>query len=229
MRDLEYLKSMSVLLAEDDEVIAKSVHNVLSVFVKEIFIAENGKEALAIYQTQKLDIIILDIQMPYLSGIEVAQEIRKSDTKTPLFITTAFNDTSHLHKAIPLMLVEYLIKPLSFEQIQNTLLKCVSYIQKQGLLLIKITNDIAYNKITGELSIYEKQSVSLPKNEKKLLDILLEHKNQLVSKEYLEREIFDLKCGESSLKNLVYRLKKRFPSEFIHNEKELGYKAILDV
>ncbi len=229
MRDLEYLKSMSVLLAEDDEVIAKSVHNVLSVFVKEIFIAENGKEALAIYQTQKPDIIILDIQMPYLSGIEVAQEIRKSDTKTPLFITTAFNDTSHLHKAIPLMLVEYLIKPLSFEQIQNTLLKCVSYIQKQGLLLIKITNDIAYNKITGELSIYEKQSVSLPKNEKKLLDILLEHKNQLVSKEYLEREIFDLKCGESSLKNLVYRLKKRFPSEFIHNEKELGYKAILDV
>lgn len=229
MRDLEYLKSMSVLLAEDDEVIAKSVHNVLSVFVKEIFIAENGKEALAIYQTQKPDIIILDIQMPYLSGIEVAQEIRKSDTKTPLFITTAFNDTSHLHKAIPLMLVEYLIKPLSFEQIQNTLLKCVSYIQKQGLLLIKITNDIAYNKITGELSIYEKQSVSLPKNEKKLLDILLEHKNQLVSKEYLEREIFDLKCGESSLKNLVYRLKKRFPYEFIHNEKELGYKAILDV
>jgi DNA-binding response OmpR family regulator len=228
MKDLEYLKSMRILLAEDDAVIAKSLFNVLDVFVKKVFVAKDGKEALDIYNKESIDIIILDIQMPYMSGIEVAQQIRKSDTITPILIVSAFNDIAHLHEAIPLMLVEYLIKPLSFEQIQKALSKCVFYVQKQGLLLIQINQDITYNKTIGEFCIYKKEKITLPKNEKKLLDILLQHKNQLVNKEYLESEIFDLQCGESSLKNLIYRLKKRCPYDFIYNVKELGYKAVLD-
>jgi DNA-binding response OmpR family regulator len=80
-----------------------------------------------------------------------------------------------------------------------------------------------YNKTLGEIHIKGEETIILPKNEKKLLDILLKNKNQLVNKEYLEYEIFDMECSDSSLKNLVYRLKKRLNSNIIVNIKDLGY------
>ncbi len=226
MKQIEYLKEMRVLLAEDDDVFAKSLVNVLEIFVKEVIVAQNGQDAIDIYNNSSVDIVILDIDMPLMSGIEVAKEIRKSDTITPIIITTSFNDKEHLHKAISLMLIEYLIKPVQFDTVQKALNDCVEYLKKQGQLVIKIDEKTTYNKLNGELSIEGIETISLPAKEKKLLNILLENKNQLVKKEYLENEIFDLKCNETSLKNLVYRLKKRFHSELIINVKELGYIAV---
>lgn len=223
MNKLNYLKNMNVLLAEDDEIIAKSLINVLSIFVKNVYLAKNGQEAINLYNMHDINIIILDIEMPHLNGIEVAKEIRKKDMCTPIFISTAFNDTKYLHNAIPLMLCDYLIKPLNFEQIKNTLLKCLEYIDKQGLLIIQIDKNCTYNTTTGEIKLNNEEKIILPKNEKKLLDILLKNKNQLVTKEYLENEIFEMDYSDSSLKNLVYRLKKRLNLNIIVSIKDLGY------
>lgn len=228
MKNLAYLKNMTILLAEDDEVVSNSLANVLNIFVKEVIAVQNGRDALNIYKKKHIDIVILDIDMPYINGIDVAKEIRKNNTIMPIFITTAFNDVTHLHEAIPLMLTEYLIKPSSFDKIQKTLFSCVEYIKKQGTLLSNIDKQTTYNMITGELFVNGSDKVILPRKEKKLLDILLNNKSQLVKKEYLESYIFDLEYSESSLKNLVYRLKKRFQTEIIVNVKELGYMVVLD-
>lgn len=228
MKNLEYLKNMTILLAEDDEVVSKSLINVLEIFVKKVISVENGRDALDMYVKKHIDIIILDIDMPYINGIDVAKEIRKKDTSTPIFITTAFNDIDHLHDSIPLMLTEYLIKPVNFDDIQKALLNCVDYIKKQGDLLYKIDKNTTYKRETGELFINASKTLVLPKKEKKLFNILLKNRGKLIEKELLESEIFDLDCHESSLKNLVYRLKKKFHTKLIVNVKDLGYMIVLD-
>jgi DNA-binding response OmpR family regulator len=94
------------------------------------------------------------------------------------------------------MLVEYIIKPLKFEQIRDTLLKCVDFLDKQGLLLYTIDKKTVYNKISGELEYSDKDKVVLPKREKELLDLFIKNENRLLQKSYLEDVLFDLECNE---------------------------------
>jgi DNA-binding response OmpR family regulator len=226
MKNSDYLKKMKVLLAEDDKIVQESMINVLNLFVKEVTVANNGAEALQIYESENPDIIILDIDMPIIDGINAAKRIRETDTSTPIFIVTSFKDINHIQEAIPLMLVEYIIKPLKFEQIRDTLLKCVDFLDKQGLLLYTIDKKTVYNKISGELEYSDKDKVVLPKREKELLDLFIKNENRLLQKSYLEDVLFDLECNEGSLKNLIYRLKKRLNPEIIVNVKDMGYMFV---
>ena len=225
MKKSEHLKNMTVLLAEDDSVVRESMVNVLELFAGRTLAVSDGTAAYEAYQNEKPDILILDIEMPGIKGLELAAEIRKEDETTPIFIVTSFNDVAHIRKAIPLKLVDYIIKPVTFDKIQQTLIKCVDYIDKLGLLLFDIDSHTKYNKLSGEL-IFENEKVLLGKREKELLDLFIRNNNKLLRKEYLEDVLFDIECTDTSLKNLVYRLKKKMKTDVIVNVKEMGYMYV---
>lgn len=226
MKYSDYLKNMSIMIAEDDDAVRDSVANALSVFTESVIPAKDGRQALDLYEKRRPDIILLDIEMPEFSGLQVAKKIRETDSATPIFIVTSFQDINHIQEAIPLMLVEYIIKPLQFDQLRDTLLKCVDYLDKQGQLLYVFNSSLKYNKMSGEL-IYKDGTVEiLPKREKELLDLLINNKNRLLKREFLEDTLFDIDCSDSSLKNLVYRLKKRINCDCIMNVKDMGYMFV---
>jgi DNA-binding response OmpR family regulator len=85
---------------------------------------------------------------------------------------------------------------------------------------------LKYNKLSGELIYDDKPAEVLPKREKELLDMLINNKNRLLKKEFLEDTLFDIECSDSSLKNLVYRLKKRIQGDHIVNVKDMGYMFV---
>ena len=99
------LNKSSILLAEDDVSVRDSFKRVLLLFVKNIYTAHNGEEALALYKKYNPDIIITDIKMPKLNGLEFIQEIRKNDHDTPIIVTSAYTDQDFLLKSIKLSLV----------------------------------------------------------------------------------------------------------------------------
>lgn len=226
MNCFEYLKDMTVLLAEDDEIVRNSLVNGLDIFVNRVVAVGDGISALEVFGSDNIDIVILDIGMPKLNGIDVAKKIREEDSSTPIFIITSFDDTERLRNAIPLMLVEYLIKPLKFEQIQKALIKSVEYIDRQGGLSYQIDSKTTYNKLSGKILYSTGSSVTLPKREKQLFDIFLKNKTRLLTKDYLEEFLFEMECTESSLKNLVYRLKKKLPADLILNVRDIGYMLV---
>ncbi len=226
MKPHDYLKEMTVLLAEDDKSVRESTMKALEVFVARVVAVEDGAAALRHFNSGVVDIAILDIEMPQKSGLEVAREIRSRDEITPIFIISAFNDSEHLHQAIPLLLVDYLIKPLTFEQLKNALLKSVDYLDKRGGLTYAIGKEASYNKRSGTLVSVDGQETFLPKREKLLLDLLIKNRNKLLTKELLEDLIFNLDCTETSLKNLVYRLKKKLPADLIVNVRDIGYMFV---
>jgi len=106
------LKKVSVLYVEDEESIREIFSHILKKFVKKLYIAYDGKDGLEKFKKFKPDIIITDIQMPKMTGIELISKIRKIDESIPIIITTAFNETEYLLKAIKLKVDGFFLKPI---------------------------------------------------------------------------------------------------------------------
>ena len=109
------------LLIADDELIERKVlcktlqKNVGSQCV--IFQAENGREALRIYEEENIQIVILDIEMPGINGIEAAQKIREKDKDCCIIFLTAFDEFSYAKKAITVRALDYLLKPYDEQEL----------------------------------------------------------------------------------------------------------------
>jgi len=106
-----YLKELSVLYVEDNVETQDEIAFFLQKRVKNLFIASNGLDGLQCFDTNKIDIIVSDIQMPYLNGIEMAQKIKESAPELPIIFITAFNDPFYLQKAKEIGVLNYIQKP----------------------------------------------------------------------------------------------------------------------
>ena len=109
------------LLIADDEVIErlvlyKTLHRNLEGQC-EIFQAENGREALRIYEEQKIQIAILDVEMPGINGIEAAEKIREKDRDCCIIFLTAFDEFNYAKKAITVRALDYLLKPYDEQEL----------------------------------------------------------------------------------------------------------------
>lgn len=109
------------LLIADDEVIErlvlyKTLHKNLGEQC-EIFQAENGREALRIYEEKKIQIAILDVEMPGINGIETAQKIRENDRDCCIIFLTAFDEFNYAKKAITVKALDYLLKPYDEQEL----------------------------------------------------------------------------------------------------------------
>lgn len=109
------------ILIADDEMLERAV---LCKTLREklgescaIFQAENGREALKVYEEQKIQIVILDIEMPGINGIEAAERIREKDKECCIIFLTAFDEFAYARKAITVRALDYLLKPYEEQEL----------------------------------------------------------------------------------------------------------------
>lgn len=118
------LEKLKILYVEDEEDILKFAKMALEDYVKEFFTARNGKEALEILKTQNIDLVITDILMPKLNGINLIKEIKKNPLwDMAVIIATAHTETEYLLDCIELRVDGYILKPIDIEDILKTILK----------------------------------------------------------------------------------------------------------
>lgn len=151
----EVLKRLKALYIEDDDTIRKELSALLSNFFGKIYIAKDGKDGLEQYlkNSDDIDVIISDINMPYLTGIEMVKKIREINKKVPVIFTTAYSDNQFLADAIKLKVYEYIIKPIDIRNLLvvlnelATILYQEELINKQTLELEKFKDVIDTNNI----------------------------------------------------------------------------------
>ena len=113
------------LLVADDEIIERKV--LLKTLQKnlegqcELFQAENGREALEIYEKEKIQIAILDIEMPGINGIQAAEKIREKDKNCCIIFLTAYDEFSYAKKAITVRALDYILKPWDEKELMRVL------------------------------------------------------------------------------------------------------------
>ena len=113
----DFLKDQRVLFVEDEELAREKLAKLLTKLFKEVVLASNGLEGLEKFQKSKItneriDLIISDINMPIMNGLEMLEKIREIDSFIPLIFTTARSETDNLLKAIDLNVSNYIIKPI---------------------------------------------------------------------------------------------------------------------
>jgi len=131
------MKNNTVLYVEDNLDISEEISFFLKTQVKELFVAYDGLEGLKQYKKNKPDLIISDIQMPNMNGIDMIKEIRKEDPYLPIIITTAFNESEYLLDTINLQVSSYIIKPLSLKQLVINMQKILEPVKLKKQLEIK--------------------------------------------------------------------------------------------
>ncbi len=222
MNNFDVLKSLTILYAEDDLVIKESITRILKMFFKEVFVANDGNEALEIYQNNKIDVIMLDYVMPNLDGYQTAKIIRELNKKIPIILVSAYTDKDKLLNAIELNLIKYLEKPILHENLVDTFTNVIKFLEENNLLFTKLNENCYYSFVARNI-IKDKQEITLTKNEVTFIELLLDKPNQLVSKELIENIVFKESVDENTLRNMVYRLRKKLDSVLIITIKDLGY------
>lgn len=222
MKDFSIFKSLSILYAEDDLVIRESISRILNMFFKNVFVASDGNEALEFYQNNKIDVLMLDYVMPNLDGYQTAKIIREFNKKIPIIIASAYTDKEKLLNAIELNLIKYLEKPILYDDLVKVFNSVVTHLEDNNLLFTKLTKDYYYFFTTKKIVTKEKEII-LTKNEILFLELLLNKPNQLIPKESIEENVFKESVDENTLRNLVYRLRKKMECDIIVTIKDLGY------
>ena len=137
MFDMEYLKSQTVLFVEDEELAREILANMLSKVFKKVLTAANGLEGLEKFEESKssneIDLIISDINMPIMNGLDMLEKIREIDSTIPVIFVTARNETNNILRAIDLNVTNYIIKPVQMDIMLSKIKEACEkkYIRKQ--------------------------------------------------------------------------------------------------
>ena len=120
------LSKIKLLYVEDDELIREELAETLEFDVKELIVAINGEEGLEKFKEYNPDVVITDIKMPKMNGLDMAGEIKKISPKTPVIVTTAFSDSNYLLKAIDIGIDKYVTKPVDLDKLYKALEEVVT-------------------------------------------------------------------------------------------------------
>lgn len=122
------LREISVLFAEDDISVRTHISRMLSPVCGELYTAENGRVALDLFRKKMPDLVLTDISMPAMTGLDLARQIKIERPSVPVIIISSHDNSEHLLQAINLQLEGYLTKPLNIQMLFRNL-------QQQALLL----------------------------------------------------------------------------------------------
>jgi YesN/AraC family two-component response regulator len=128
---------LSVLYVEDDRISRERCGAMLSRHVREVRTAEDGSVGLALFMAKKPDIVITDIRMPVMSGLEMAKKMKETDRSVHVIVTTAFNDLEYMMEAIEIGVDSFIMKPVDVEKLIQAIGKCEELIMLRKTIQVR--------------------------------------------------------------------------------------------
>jgi len=159
----KYCQTLSILYVEDDETLNQSVTKYLQKLFERVDTAYNGEEGLEYYKSSPYDIVLTDIKMPKLNGLEMLEKIRGINKEQETIILSAHTETEFFLDAIHEGVSDYIIKPIDYEQMNEVLYKVSKtlHIRKENIWYHESLHELVM-KQTQEISDnYEKTLIAM--------------------------------------------------------------------
>lgn len=221
---LKLLQTKSILYIEDEDNIREDLTMTLKLMCYEVYSFSNAEDALISFSKNKPDIILSDISLENMNGIEFTKKIREFDKKIPVILLSAHTDTSFLLQAAKLKLVEYLTKPITYSELENSLFLALEEIEASEKRFVYLSQTIKYD--TLHKLLYEGESVKkLSTSETKLLNFFIINKQRTLLIEEIKNYIWDdsYYATDTALKSLVHKLRVKVGKDSIKNVSGIGY------
>jgi DNA-binding response OmpR family regulator len=219
----------TILIVEDEEKLSRVLQLELEYENYRTVIANNGKDALRLMEEKHWDLVLLDIMIPELSGLEVLRRIRRTDEQTPIILLTARDAVYDKVSGLDLGANDYVTKPFQIEELlarirvhlRNPIEKKVN---KDGLAVGDLTVDLAGHEVRRGGNLLE-----LTPREYDLLVCLLKNKNIVLTRDQLIEQVWGYDYfGETNVVDVYVRylrqkVDKGYPKAYIQTVRGVGY------
>ena len=216
---------MRVLIVEDDSGIADFLQLELEHEGFEVLHAEDGRKALELFESDTLDMILLDIMLPKLNGLEVLRRIRKT-SRVPVIMLTARGDTLDKVSGLDSGADDYLAKPFEIEELLARM-RAVMRRNEANDEPLKLRG-IELNRDSMEVKI-NKERIALSKTEYLLLKTFIENKNVVLSRDKIisavwgENHYIDENSVDLYVRYLRSKIDDKTGEEYISTVRGAGY------
>jgi len=217
-----------ILFVEDEEATRKNYVTYLKMLFSEVYEASDGEKAYQLYKEKKPDILILDVNIPKLNGLELLEKIRENDYTTKAIMFTAHSDKNFLLQAVSLQLTRYLVKPVSRKDLKEALDIAINELLKYSVTPIQkidLKDNYSWDMELKELK-HHNTLIELTSKERILLSLLFSYKNRVFSYDDIFEYVwgYNEEISLNGLKNMIKRLRKKLPEDTIINVFNEGYK-----
>lgn len=223
---LSILKKHSILYVEDEPAIQASIAEYLSNYFGQIYLASNGRNALDMFSAHQPDVLLLDINLPDIDGLTVAEEVRKENSISRIIMLTAYTEKEKLLKATELKLTKYLIKPVAPKTFKAALLSLAQELADNPSEFFRLGENLVWNQVNATLHS-EKGLVFLAEKQHRLLKLFIEYKGRTVTYEKIISAVwenaYEKDVSLDSVKNQVSQLRKHLPYNCIVSVYGEGY------
>lgn len=228
-------KKNSILLVEDEENLQEALKLNLELEGYEVSSCFDGAQALKMVAQEHFDLIILDVMLPEIDGIQVCETIRLNNTELPILILSAKNSSADRVLGLKKGADDYLTKPFNLEEL---LLRVDKLLKKSEQLLLKQPLPDMYefgkNKIDFKAAeAFNKNGLKfeLTKKELMLLKLLIENKNDVVTREKILQAVwgYNVYPTTRTIDNFILNFRKYFEEDsrnprYFHSARGVGYK-----
>jgi DNA-binding response OmpR family regulator len=218
-----------ILIIEDEPKVAAFIRRGLEENDFECQNAFDGLTAKRMFETEKFSLIILDLNLPLINGVDLCLEIRKVDQKTPIIMLTALGTTEDKLKGFDSGADDYLVKPFEFRE----LLARIKALLKRALVNENEANVLSFQDLIVNMNTYEvfraDKKITLTQKEFALLSFLLRNKGKVVTRSEIAQNVWDINFDTGTNLIDVYinflrkKVDKDFSKKLIHTQPGFGY------
>ncbi len=220
---------MKLLVVEDEVKTADALAVGLKENGFEVTTAYDGEMALNVAKKSKFDLIITDIIMPKLDGIELCKKLRSAGNQTPVIMITALGLTANKVNGFNSGADDYIVKPFDFEELLARVKAMMNRMRKKSTPVNYLKcADLKLNLDTKEVYRGDKM-LTLTAKEFALLEYFMKNRNRVISKEEIAQNVWDIHFDTGTNIVEVYvsylrnKIDKDFEDKYLHTRKGLGY------
>jgi len=225
MIDLKVLKKLSqihVLIVEDDEMTAFALRQSLGMHCKRVDVAKDGIEGFEMFESYKPDIVISDINLPEMNGLDMVHSMHEVSPHLPVIIITSYDSKEHISQSINEGAYSYLRKPVSIEDLQTTLLMATKDIYNFHVYL---ENGYIYDKNSKQLKDKDQNTINLTRLEREIIHLLISNIDKVVDYSVIESYAWQEKSMSiEALRMRIKKIRQKTYNNIIENVSGCGYK-----
>ena len=216
-----------ILIVEDEEGILQFLKQGLEEENYQISAVNNGLDGFNLFQKEKFDLVLLDWMLPKMTGLQVCQKIRETDTKTPIIFLTAKDTVQETVEGLKTGANDYIKKPFSFDELVERIKVQLRDKSEQDILTLgPIEINIQKHSVT-----VDKREVSLTQKEFDLLSYLVKNKGNVCSRAQIIQDVwnihfeYDTGVIDVFMNSIRKKLNLKVDEDYIKTIRGVGYIA----